>query len=266
MSRIVETHALGIPGLNLTVSLPACYATSTEKFDVLYVLDEGSTLPTLCAEALTAHHEAVKDKDKRNWNPEVIVVCCQVVLSNDPSLYEPACKSIVGFIDGTYRTKPYSAARAICARAASPAALVRIVLTSEHGLAEVFRFFLLGSAGREPADSVATSSLPDKTAIFLSATKSEEANARALEAALSQRTSGGKTTETTMFVTRDGEQTYSEKERGDGAAVTVDLVEAAEEQALAASLADRGMLWLGERLEAQKLISLGSLLPWHEFK
>ena len=34
----------------------------------------------------------------------------------------------------------------------------------------------------------------------------------------------------------------------------------------AAAFVGRSMKWAGERLEATKLQSLGSLLPWHEFK
>ena len=72
-----------------------------------------------------------------------------------------------------------------------------------------------------------------------------------------------------MFVDRYGVQHYSQHASGLGPAVTIDLVEGADSRAtddLVRALATRGMRWLGERLERQKLASLGSLLPWHEFK
>ena len=130
------------------------------------------------------------------------------------------------------------------------------------GCTKLFRFYLIGAA--EVGEKAATTSqtpLAEKTAVFLSASGAVD-GARPLEHALAGRLGGGVTTETTMFVNRDGEQTYSQKQSNLGAPLTL----VADGGIDGGAFAKAGMEWLGLRLEKQKLESLGSLMPWHEFK
>ena len=64
-----------------------------------------------------------------------------------------------------------------------------------------------------------------------------------------------------MFVNRDGEQTYTEHTQELAPPVSLDVTPFGRDEGRC-----RAVVWLCERLERQKLESLGSLLPWHEFK
>ena len=126
----------------------------------------------------------------------------------------------------------------------------------------MFRFYLIGCAELgEKVASVVQAPLAEKTAVILSASGAVD-GARPLEQALASRLGGGVATETTMFVNREGEQTYSQKVTNLGAPVTL----VADGGVDGGAFAKASMEWLGLRLEKQKLESLGSLMPWHEFK
>mmetsp|Transcript_7091 Transcript_7091/g.18370 ORF Transcript_7091/g.18370 Transcript_7091/m.18370 type:complete len:271 (-) Transcript_7091:183-995(-) len=268
---VVDAFVDPAAGVPIMVSVPA---DKSEPFNVVYVLDSGEEVFKLFADGAEAAHAAVAGKEGRQWHPSVLVVG---IKSLPPGVGSSDFEQIIGYlrdcliplIQARYMTKPYAAARALCGCAGDSAALVQSVVSEEeHPLSNSFRYFISGFSGNTPPTpaSLPTTPLADKTQIFLAAPAGgpHEQTARAMEGVLASRL-GGKKTDTTMFVNRDGEQTYTEHERTGPAPVTLDLVEESLD-AIAESVARRGMLWLGERMEAQKLASLGSLLPWHEFK
>ena len=61
----------------LRIALPPSYdqpAAQKDKYNVLYVLDADPAVYESCRAAAVASHEAVRDKEGRNWHPELIVV------------------------------------------------------------------------------------------------------------------------------------------------------------------------------------------------
>jgi hypothetical protein len=141
-----------------------------------------------------------------------------------------------------------------------------VLSTEQDGLSKIFRYHLLGAATTDlPTSALPTSPLPEQTQIFLTVPlgSPQESAVRALETSLAGRLTGT-SKETTMFVTREGAQTYTDHVWNGPSPVTLDAV--SDGMPVGQSFATRGMLWLGERLEAQKIRSLGGLLPWHEFK
>jgi len=233
--------------------------------DIVCIL--GEEPQTLLAYLGAAHaaHEAVKDKEKRNWHPVLTIVGVKSLpasITSDPAAYANFIQSMLPNLLSKFG-KPFGAGRALVARTGTAAAVLRSVLAAEQSeVTKLYRYYLVGDCG----DGVctATTPFPDKTQVFLSAAGAGEAAARALEGALLKRTGGG--TDRTMFVTRDGEQTYTNHERIGPPPVTLELVAETGQAAEGSAFVAASMAWVGERFEAQKLKSLGSLLPWHEFK
>lgn len=273
-------------GTVLFVHKPESTPGANVSGDIVCILDEDPALFEHCVKAAQAAHEAVKDKEKRNWHPMLTIVAIKTL----PQLVRNPEIGYIGFLQAILPPilckfgKPYGAGRALVARAGMGAEMLRGVLAAEtQDGHKLFRFYLIGecfAAGQEEATTAwlsanaSTTALPDQTQVFLhcagaGAGSSAEAAARALETMLITRSSRG--VDTTMFVTRDGEQTYTDHARTGPPPVTLDLgAQDAGASGSAASasamFAERSMVWVGERFEAQKLHSLGSLLPWHEFK
>ena len=257
-------------GVIVLVSKPPAYIANRGALDVVVILDaEDKTFFEQCELSARQAHAAVKDKDGRNWHPEMVILGIQApeVMRSNPQSYEAFVQTALPEICNRFGTKPFAAGRALVARCGPAAALVRSVLAAEkHAVHSLFRFCMLGSVGDGTVGPpVAASALPDKTQAFLFAASAgvDADAARQLQASLLARMTGG--TDVTMFVTRDGEQTYTEHERTGPPPVALDLVDPSF-AASSAAFAERATVWIGERLEAQKLVSLGSLLPWHEFK
>ena len=281
---LTKTHNL--LGRQVVVSLPSSYVEDVRarrSFDVVYVLDSSADLFAQIANAARSDHDSVHGLPDRQWYPKLIIagVCSSLPHSSD-ALIEFVEDWVVPMVDASYSTKPYAAGRALCAYGPQGGAALRKLLLDEDHRKRLFRFYLLGAAGLEGDgvdESVAgemCAPLPDKTSVFLSGAGGDAATGvgsqleatRNLARVLNERTKN-KMTDTTMFVDRHGVQHYTQHAASLGAPVTIDLVEgrsASEGGALAAAFASRGMHWLGERLERQKHASLGSLLPWHEFK
>lgn len=270
LSGSQRTH--NIAGGEVLVSLPPSYESgvrSRRAFDVVYVIECG-TRPLLFTQVVNAardDHIAIVERDpKRNWHPEMIIAGIRLPPSTSTeALLEYVTEWAVPIVDATYETKPYAAGRAICGCDTRGGEVVRHMLQGEGARAKVFRFYLLGGDSKEGVAArggqAPTTRLPDKTAVFLCGA---EERIRPLAACVEERTAGSPT-DTTMFVNRHGEQTYTQHVSSAGPAVTVDAVESSPE-GVARALAEHGMAWLGERLEQQKLVSLGALMPWHEFK
>lgn len=289
-------------GITLLVALPPAYDSGpkSDDFNVVYILDEGDKALSMFAAAAQAAHAALKGKEGRQWHPELICVGVKeypaAARGNVEQIAMYVSNRLPALIDHTYRTKPYGAARALCSsRAGAGNALVRAVLSSEqHALAKLFRFFLLGDAADITSDAavvtaagdsseIAVTLMPEKTQVFLCCSAlgpQHETAARAMQAALLARTRS-ESTETTLFVNREGEQTYTESQKKQGPTpVTLEMVKAGtaaaaapstaenatEGEALAVAFAQRGARWMSERFEFTKLESLGALMPWHEFK
>ena len=266
-STVSEHHSFEEPsGVRIFVYEPA---DSSGRKDVFALLDADAAFFDSCVQAHLSSRAAVIGQEGRHWFPELVLVGVQPpkAWSRNSPRYTAFIQSELPDILGRFGTKPYGGGRAIGALHASLGlAILRSLLAYEHHeVHKLYRFYLLGLGGDAGVSaSMSTSALPDKTAVFLSAAHAQEPAARKLEAALLRRTDTG-ATDTSMFVTRDGEQTYTQHARKGPPPVTLDLVDAADASSRAA-FASRAMLWLGERVEAQKLVSLGSLLPWHEFK
>ena len=263
-----ETLADPVSGVELLISRPT---SGSGMRDVIYVIDEGEAVFDEFVKAARASHAEVEGNDGRQWHPHVILVGVKSLpkhMQDNPSQYlDYIIYKLTDFIDGRCGSKPYAAGRAICGRSGNAAAIVRSALVAkEHQLHKLFRFYLMGmDAGGSAPDETP---LPDKTQAYLIAGSATE-SARAMQSALLHRCSEGK--DISMFVTRDGEQTYTQLERNGPPPVTLDVVDASStmvgsQDALAAAFVSRSMKWVGERFEATKLQSLGSLLPWHEFK
>jgi len=262
-------------GATLLVSIPPSYRNAeyaTELFNVAYVLDEGIEPLAKCSAGAHSAHMKVARTEGRAWHPELIVVGLKAwpeVIRGDIGRIIGYLGSgmLTGLIESKYRAKPYAAARALCGCTALGASLVHAVLSTEQdGLSKIFRYHLLGAATTDlPTSALPTSPLPEQTQIFLTVPlgSPQESAVRALETSLAGRLTGT-SKETTMFVTREGAQTYTDHVWNGPSPVTLDAV--SDGMPVGQSFATRGMLWLGERLEAQKIRSLGGLLPWHEFK
>jgi len=262
-------------GATLLVSIPPSYRNAeyaTELFNVAYVLDEGIEPLAKCSAGAHSAHMKVARTEGRAWHPELIVVGLKAwpeVIRGDIGRIIGYLGSgmLTGLIESKYRAKPYAAARALCGCTALGASLVHAVLSTEQdGLSKIFRYHLLGAATTDlPTLALPTSPLPEQTQIFLTVPlgSPQESAVRALETSLAGRLTGT-SKETTMFVTREGAQTYTDHVWNGPSPVTLDAV--SDGMPVGQSFATRGMLWLGERLEAQKIRSLGGLLPWHEFK
>ena len=260
-----------VSGREVVVSLPPDYEAQVgrrNRLDVVYVVDGGARLWSLVCESGRANHASLKGAEGRQWHPDPIVVGISKPLSNESgtSLTSFVQHSLIPLIDSQFCTKPFAAGRAVCALSTGlgGSSLRKMLVEDETpGCAALFRFYMMGSAhhaeGKAP---VATKPLPEKTAVYLGCTDAGADTARSLEQALQGRL-GHVVKETTMFVTRDGEQTYSEKEAICGPPVTLDV---SPDAGMEAVFAKSAMVWLGRRLEQQKLESLGSLMPWHEFK
>ena len=247
---------------------------SNSSGDVVCMLDADSALFQQCIGAALKAHKDVAGKEKRNWHPVLTFVGVKSLpdgVDSDPAAYITFIQNVLPDILSMYG-KPYGEGRALLARSGIAAAALRSILAADkHDVHKHYRLYMLGDCSLEGAIAPATSAaLPDKTQVYLSAAVGpgeSAARARALESALLARMGVG--VDTTMFVTRDGEQTYTHHERTGPSPVTLDLV---AEQAADASgdvpsaFAAGSMLWVGERFEVMKLQSLGSLLPWHEFK
>eukprot|EP00966_Prymnesium_polylepis_P026061 600833-Prymnesium_polylepis.1 len=112
-----ETISDPSTGYTLLVSLPKNYVSSTDTYDVLFVLDSTSSWE-LVASAALACHDAVQDKDGRQWHPELIVVGIQdfsipaKVRSDPQAMCTLVTQMAIPAIGMRYRTKPYAAARA----------------------------------------------------------------------------------------------------------------------------------------------------------
>jgi hypothetical protein len=265
------THT--VAGREVVVSLPPDYDAQVQRrnrLDVVYVIDGGARLFSMVASSGRADHASLSGAEGRQWHPDPIIVGISKPLSNESgtSLTSFVQHSLIPLIDSQFWTKPFAAGRAVCALSSEPggSSLRKMLVEDETPTCtSLFRFHLLGSAhlaeGRGPA---ATTLLPEKTAIYLGAAEASPGidAARSLEQVLQSR-SGKTAKETTMFVTRDGEQTYTEKEAVGAPPVTLDVAPAGDTEA---AFATNAMVWLGRRLEQQKLESLGSLMPWHEFK
>ena len=271
-----ETSAVEVDGRRVLISTPSDYEAKVAKratFDVLYVLDAGHNLFTHITNSQRSCFADVHGQDGRQWYPEVIVVG---VFGPPPadadSMIGYITRSVVPYVDKSYQTKPYAAGRAVVGfddAALGGLAVRNLLLAPGEEDAErlkSFRFYLVGSAGEGGSSNTATKPLPDKLSVYLSVGSDEadgrQTAARELAASLSKRATMN--AETTMFVNREGQQTYTQKEVA-GRPPPIELeVNAAGggDVAFAAAAAS----WLGRRLEAQKLESLGSLLPWHEFK
>ena len=279
---LTKTHNL--LGRQVAVSLPSSYVEDSRarrSFDVVYVLDCSADLFTLIANAARSDHDSIHGLPDRQWYPKLIIagVCSSLPHSSDSQI-EFVEDWVVPMVDASYSTKPYAAGRALSAYGPQGGAAIRKLLLDEDHRKRLFRFYLLGAAGLQ-GDGVDESAagempLPDKTCIFLCGAGGAAATGagsqleatRDLARVLNERARNNMT-DTTMFVDRHGVQHYTQHAASLGAPVTIDLVEgrsASERGALAAAFASRGMHWLGERLERQKHASLGSLLPWHEFK
>lgn len=266
-----------LPGGQVAVSLPKSYDADVHarrQLDVVYVTERGGANhsfysrahPSLffdVARAATADHAKVEGAAGRQWHPNLIVVGIRPHSDNPAATMDFVAEWAIPVIDMTYATKPYAAGRAICS---SDAPVWRRLL-QDDARCRLFRFLLLGNVGDNEDDPPADETpLPDKTQAFLFATESQQAPANALAAALTRRCQQAADT-TTMVVDRHGEQRYSTHAADTGgAAVTLECLPAGAKHQGQSGFAARGMQWLGERLERQKLASLGSLLPWHEFK
>lgn len=276
--EVAPPHAHTICGRQVLVSVPVSYEEQVlrrKRFNVVYVLDSGP-LFSLVTEAARADHAAVQGVKGRQWHPDLIIVGVRVHNRGETSA---ACLDyvrewLVPIVDAQYATNPYAAGRAICGHADAGGDAVRRLLVEERGETKLFRYFLLGAPAAATSGEGATAApMAPKSAVFLSCAGDEACGGqldeeRTLAQAVRQRTAAA-STDTTIVVDRHGEQHYTSHEASLGPAVTVDVVEgrrADEADALAVALAQRGMHWLGGRLEEQKLEALGSLLPWHEFK
>ena len=279
-----ELHSHSLPGGRVIVSLPPSYAAdlrANRPLDVVYVLDGHSKglLASVVADAARDDHAAVVGVKGRQWHPSLIVAG---IVSTSPdglarrpdALLEFVTEWAVPCVDAAYKTKPYAAGRAVCGFDASGGAAVRRLLLEDDDRAKRFRFYLVGPDGLSSSDTVPMAAsteapLPQKTQVYLSGAGGRREAAEAFADALTNRGSSS-ATDTTMFVNRHGEQTYSRHDASAAAPfVTVDVPDAlgtAVEQQPMDAFAIRGMRWLGEQLERQKHASLGSLLPWHEFK
>lgn len=251
------------------VSLPQSYETGVSKrklFDVLYVLESGpgSSLFSSIVEAVRSDHESVITLPGRQWHPDLIIAGVRVrsTMSADAFLaFVGEC--VVPIVDENYCTKPYAAGRALCGcDSCGSGTIVRLVLQSDcaSSSAQLFRFYMVSSGEESMAASKAVA-LPEKTAAFVCGAVGPT---HALATMVNERTAGKRDT-TTMFVNRHGEQTYTQHASSLDDSVTVELVDGTRED-VSRALVARGVAWLGARLEKQKLASLGSLLPWHEFK
>ena len=278
----VNTSKTKVNGRTVLVSLPAGYGQSSGSgmnrvYNVLYVLDAGQTVFSLCAQAARESHAATLNQSGRQWHPELIVVALSEAPSRggEHALLDFLTTDVVPHVDSKYHTNPYAAGRAVLGHDALGAGAMRRLLIGDENAdrRKAFRFYLLGGGGggiATPAPSAASESeLPPKTAVYLSASTDAGAAtaARDFEGALVKRASMG-ATQVSMFVNRDGEQTYTRKEVDSGGKpITLELLEGpANSDAARAAFATRALDWLGLRLERQKLESLGSLMPWHEFK
>ena len=255
----IKTRDVGL-GRRILISLPPSYDEQVSRrktFNAVYVLD--ARLFSLVVDGIRADHAAVVGLKDRQWHPELIVVGLGGPIPRSPSsLLNFIRDEVLPVVDSEYSTNRYAAGRAIMApRDTDGAAALRHLIVDESAHTSLFRFFLLGVDGSEAANATTTiAPLPARSAVFLSGEPND-----ALATSLRERTRGV-STETSMFVDRDGNQTYTEIEDALGPPVTID----ADGQQKSALFAARAMEWLGERWERQKLHALGAMLPWHEFK
>ena len=259
----------------MLVALPPQYeekAARGEMYNVLYVLDQGHTLFSHLANQQRALYAETRPKEGRNWYPEVIVVGIQGPAPASPgALLSYLRDSLVPFVDGTYRSKPFAAGRAVCGfdDALGGEAIRALLLEDAHAEdLKNFRFYAVGSAGAHKASARGSSSLqlPDKAAVLLTVGKDEAPARIAAARSLAEETAPRASCEgeLTMFVNNKGEQTYSVKDTsGRPPPVELEVLEGGGGDLAFASAAAS---WVGRRFETQKLESLGSLLPWHEFK
>lgn len=263
------------------ISLPPDYDAKVEKrvhFNTLYVLDEGWQSFAMTAGAARVAHDSVKGKEGRQWHPELIVVGIASAGAAEAGVEKRLqflTETLVPTIDGTFNTLPYAAARAVLAHdtlsksGGGTSAMLRLLLDESEGeKLKMFRFFMLQGGGGASASGERQRSIaqyPEKTAVRVTVggTEGDAAvdAAKELQAELAARSGAAVATSTTMFVNRDGEQTYTEHTQELAPPVSLDVTPFGRDEGLC-----RAVVWLCERLERQKLESLGSLLPWHEFK
>ena len=278
-----DAHVLscGRHAVDVLVSLPPDYTEKVtvgrEKYNVLYVLD-ASFEPGFheAVGAARSGYAAMQKQEGRGWFPDLIVVGLTYPKEcSARALVRFLGSDLIPFVDATYSTKPYAAARAAWASDEAGSSALGLALTVNE-TTKLIRYFAIGVPQSASVAASAGPSLPEKAAVFLGTSDGDGdamAAARRLETALTARVPGsGVTRSTTMFVDRHGEQHYTQHEQRGAPPITLDRAptepsETTSSSATTArSFADRGVRWVCERLEWQKLESLGQLFPWHEFK
>ena len=275
-----RTHTVRAHGVDyrVRVRIPPSYATSVrEKFDVVYVLDNDEGVAERAAILAAQNYEEIRKQEGRQWYPRLIMVCGEPVNNNScctkstPPTAEQsmeALDAIMRLVDQAYTTKPYGAGRSLVAQSSIACEVVHLAMNRALGRKDPpFRFFALGtpSASGGVSDAAPAEKLEDKCAVLLSvntgAGDSAISAARACKEVLDARVNASGPTTTVMKVDRHGDQHYSEEHGRGLPAVTLDIVEGSKD-----AFVERAMRWLGERVEMQKLASLGGLMPWHEFR
>lgn len=274
ISAAEDEHALpehtsisSVAGRKVMVSVPEDYAmraAKREMLDTLYVLDCESQ--SWFSRTVRAHRTAYAEtrfKEGRNWYPELVVIGIQSPKEEDAAGLADFLRSeLIPHVERQVLVKPYAAGRAACGFRGSGADAVRHMLLGEEEGVKPFRFFLIGNAGdaRPPLQGEAGASsqtaYPDKTAIYLAAgAKEDPATSTALQQRVQQRVTDA-AADITMFVNREGTQTYSHKERGGPPPVELEVVPNDDGDA---AFAIAAVSWLGRRLEVQKHAQLGTV-------
>ena len=272
-AQVTHQVALGTESFTVKISLPLSYNTpegKSEKYNVVYILDEQDGVFSTFTASARNNFAMIRPLDKRQWFPEFIVATAKRDNGEPPPaefMLPLVCNNLVPLVDSNFRTNPYAAGRALCGFSGIAKEMVYKALEDEAAI-KTFNSYLAGVQAIGTSGELPT--LPEKFGCFLAIGTADGEEpikaAKATKAALEARAGVGKElTDTVMQVDRYGEQHYRQEAKL-GAAVHLEEVPGKASSVLGWAFAEKGALWLGERLEAQKLERLGGLLPWHEFK
>ena len=288
---------------SVTVALPsppsAAERRKRQAHHTIYVLDMAGDLFQHVVRAAAAQARAA-EAEGRSWAPDLLVV--GVVPERrraDPaSLTRFVSDTVVPFIDESYRTKPYASGRVLCgngdggAGTGTGGAVARALLENH---VERFGHYLVGCPSEEDAGAVAAAAaapeprrLPRSVYLWSDAGSTRTGALRRLDARLNGAVCAADADvprASVVRVDRDGNQRVESLtqvracdsaeapgEEPNAAATTAggsrisSLHVSADGRLGDDAFATHAVEWLARRLEQSKIDSLGTLMPWSEFR
>jgi len=256
-------------GYTVQASLPSTYHEphcARRDYPVLYVLSSGFF--TLVAEQCRGQHAATSSQEGRQWFPDAIVIGLSA--PDGVGVSDLLCfmgSTLLGFVDGRYRTKPYAVGRGLCGFALHGSHVSHALFNQE--CVSKFGYYMVGCPATEHCVE-ASESLLKEGGVFLFAS---EGDSHAYMSGLKQSLDGAGASASADQQVVDidpstGEQRLKTvaKESSAMEMITLDVLPAGtDEETLSSLFAERGVTWVGERLEKRKLDSLARQFAWGEF-